>query len=134
MPLRIARVRLPGWILALNIPGLPYSEPTFTSIAERKSTPPEYISSASPPDVTGIAYLVTLKQYVQVIASEGGGTAYDDIEVDALPVTEEDEKKTGPKIRVRTLGSAMVRDPWPRPSRRYMVSDLTAYFQRWMVC
>ena len=35
VPKATARVRVPGWVLAFNIPGLPYSEPAFTSIVPR---------------------------------------------------------------------------------------------------
>ncbi|KAG9230914.1 gliotoxin biosynthesis protein GliK [Amylocarpus encephaloides] len=120
VPLAAARVRAPGRILAFNIPGLPYSEPTFTSIAPREPallTRPEKKPS---PDLLGVAYLITERQYVQVRASEGGGIAYDDIEVDAVPVDAEDAKVTGPNIRARTLAAAIERNPWPRASERYM--------------
>ncbi|KAF4636130.1 hypothetical protein G7Y89_g1952 [Cudoniella acicularis] len=118
-PLSSARVRIPGWILARNIPGLPYSEPTFMSITERSSTTEE-IFPISSPDVFGVAYLITSNQYRQVIASEGGGIGYDDIAINVVPVAEEDEKKIGPRLRVRTLRAAVVRNPWPSPSKRYM--------------
>lgn len=117
IPLATARVRVPDWILAFNIPGLPYSEPTFTSVIPRD---PSAKSDWCIPDVLGVAYLITQDQYVRVLGSEGGGIAYDDIEVEAVPVEKQDADVIGPKIKVRTLGSAMERIPWPKPSRRYM--------------
>ncbi|MCJ1380196.1 hypothetical protein MMC17_003299 [Xylographa soralifera] len=129
VPRAAARVRVPGWVLALNIPGLPYSEPTFTSVVPR---PPSTMVSAVPtdsvcaapetgiPDVLGVAYLITADQYVRVFGSEGGGIAYEDIEVDAVPVGEKDREQTGERLKVRTLGAAIERYPSPRPSRRYM--------------
>lgn len=78
------------------------------------------------PDVLGIAYLITADQYVKVLGSEGGGIAYEDIEVDATPVGEKDREQTGERLKVRTLGAAIERHPPPRPSKRYMVSSLSA--------
>ena len=120
VPLATAKVRIQGWILAFNIPGLPYSEPTFTSIVPRN---PRSINNYSNPDVLGVAYLINHEQYVRIIASEGGGIAYDDIELEAVPVDKQDAEITGPSIKVKTLGPAMKRHPWPKPSKRYMVSS-----------
>lgn len=123
VPLASARVRIPGWILACNIPGLPYSEPSFTSIVPRNSTlQGRHSSIQSDPDVLGVAYLLTRKQYALVLGSEGGGTAYEDIEVDAIPIDLEDGQLTGPKVSVKTLGTAIERKPWPKTSKRYMVN------------
>lgn len=117
VPALTARVFLPGWILAMEIPGFPYSEPAFSSIK-----PAGHVKAWSAlPDVTGVAYWITDHQYRQVIASEGGGTAYTDIEVEAKPLTVGDAAKTGERLKVRTLGSAMSRSPAARPSKRYMV-------------
>ena len=185
VPKKAARVRVPGWTLAMNIPGLPYSEPTFLSVvprADRETTPPRTGASdmpkpnspelstnkaavptspvweparmskspkkgaasalaAAPPDVLGVAYLVTAAQYVRVLASEGGGTAYEDICLAAVPVGPADRELTGSdSVDVHTLGSAMVREPWPRPSRRYMdivatgacEADLPAYYRAYL--
>ena len=115
-PLDAARVYLPGWALTFEIPGLPYSEPAFCSIR-----PVDETLELGVPDVTGSAYLITDRQYKSVIASEGGGTAYTDILVDARPVGVEDASKTGKSLQVRTLGPAMTRCPPARPSQRYMV-------------
>ena len=118
VPLASACVRVPAWSLALNIPGLPYSEPCFSSIV-----PTQLPALPAPePDVLGVAYLITQKQYVQVIASEGGGIAYDDIEVEAVPVGLADRELVGERVSVRTLGAALRRTPCGRPSQRYMVS------------
>lgn len=118
-PLDIARVWLPGWILTLEIPGLPYSEPAFTSVRPVTDT-----LEVGAPSVIGVAYLITLEQHKRVIASEGGGAAYADIWVDALPVADKDATKTGQRLKVRTLGSAITRSPPARPSSRYMVRQI----------
>jgi hypothetical protein len=144
IPLVKARVRVPNWILAFNVPGLPYSEPSFTSIGPRKDpiTKPlanteiekALTTSRETPDVLGIAYLITQEQYNHVLATEGGGIMYADIELDAVPVTAKDAEATGPALKVRTLVVVpmMKREPWPLPSERYMVSSLfrpAAYIQ-----
>ena len=127
VPLASARVRVPAWSLAFNIPGLPYSEPCFTSIVPTLSPAPP----SPPPDVLGVAYLITQEQYVQVIGSEGGGIAYDDIEVEAVPVGQVDRELVGERVIVRTLGPALRRSPCGRPSRRYMVSGASSCWRYW---
>ena len=115
-PLSAARVRLPGWVLTMEIPGTPYSEPSFSSIRPR-----DCASDLGQVEVVGVAYLITQIQYRKVIASEGGGIAYNDLSLRAVPVYAEDEAKTGHSIQVRTLGTAMSRRPCGLPSTRYMV-------------
>ena len=116
-PLDAARVSLPGWRLTMEIPGVPYSEPAFGSIRPANGS-----IELGLPEVIGVAYLITDSQYKKVVASEGGGIAYDDISINAKPITSEDAVRTGPQPRVRTLGTAMSRHPPARPSKRYMVS------------
>ena len=115
-PLSAARVRLPGWTLTMEIPGTPYSEPSFSSIRPRGCT-----SDLGQVEVVGVAYLITQIQYHKVIASEGSGIAYNELSLRAVPVYAEDEAKTGHSIQVRTLGTAMSRRPCGLPSPRYMV-------------
>jgi gliotoxin/aspirochlorine biosynthesis gamma-glutamylcyclotransferase len=191
-PKAAARVRVPGWILAFNIPGMPYSEPAFTSIVRRESisgtgfgsenqknlnepvkqnrsvatcTRPclnqnSHLNSANGsygneksaflqeemlaenfPDVLGVAYLITADQYTHVIASEGGGIAYSDIELSARPVSEADSELVGgDSVCVRTLGAILHREPWPLPSKRYMdiintgavEADLPGYYREFL--
>jgi hypothetical protein len=78
------------------------------------------------PDVLGVAYLITEDQYRQVVASEGGGIAYTDIRVTGEPIDEKSEAITGPRVILRSLGSALYRKPAPNPSKRYMVRALLA--------
>ncbi|KAI1778793.1 hypothetical protein F4818DRAFT_229628 [Hypoxylon cercidicola] len=117
VPLDIARVRVPGWALTMEIPGMPYSEPSFSSIAPHRDTEAEKGVAF---DVIGVAYLISQEQYRRVISSEGGGIAYRDICLVGEPVGEDDRKKIGYQITVRTLGTAMSKHPPPLPSQRYM--------------
>jgi hypothetical protein len=86
--------------------------------------------TASPavPDILGVAYIITKEQFIRILASEGGGIAYESIELDAVPVDEQDAEVTGPRIKVSTLGAAMDRQPSPKPSKRYMVSSWIGSF------
>jgi hypothetical protein len=148
VPLAVARVRIPNYTFAMNIPGVPYSEPAFSAIkplaGAASSSPHSSICDAasssgsqslarftssekpantrSPIAVVGVAYLVTPPQYNKILGSEGGGIAYKDVAIYAEPLEPEDEVRTGPKPLVRTLVAVVERDPNPRPSKRYMVS------------
>ncbi|MCJ1350345.1 MAG: hypothetical protein MMC33_000326 [Icmadophila ericetorum] len=129
VPLATMLVRVPGWTLALNIAGLPYSEPVFASImptskrdAEGRKVFRLVKEEEEEKDVFGIGYLVTPNQYIHIIGSEGGGIAYRDVEVEAVPIGSGNVEQTGAceRIRMRTLGAAMERCPGGRPSERYM--------------
>jgi hypothetical protein len=118
IPLDSVVVLIPGWILTMEIPGMPYSEPAFSSIT---ACGPTSVETGQCPDVIGIAYLITQEQHVKIIASEGGGIAYSDICLTGEPIHQSEKARVGVKIVVRTLGTAMGRRPPPAPSRRYMV-------------
>ena len=117
-PLDSAVVRVSGWTLIMEIPGIPYSEPSFGSITKSGHIIAEEGHS---PDVVGIAYLITQQQYTAVIASEGGGIVYADIELASEVIDRSTRSRLGTHLSVRTLASAVVRRPPPVPSQRYMV-------------
>ncbi|KAF2677298.1 hypothetical protein K458DRAFT_447110 [Lentithecium fluviatile CBS 122367] len=118
VPLDTARVRVPHWEMLTEIPGLPYSEPAFSSLKPRDAASAENVGT---PDAVGVAYLITAEQYRNIIASEGGGTAYADIEITGKGISAADQKKIENGKPMRTLGSsAMTRVPPPAPSLRYM--------------
>ena len=98
------------------IPGVPYSEPAFSSV-----DPIDCTTDLKAQEVIGLAYLITTAQYLKVIESEGGGIAYADVELDAEPITDDDENTTGSRFKVRTLQGTLKRIPAARPSPRYMV-------------
>ncbi|KAI1824915.1 hypothetical protein F4861DRAFT_224690 [Xylaria intraflava] len=117
VPLDTVRVRIPNWVLTMEIPGMPYSEPSFSSIVPRNHAT---LEEGAAPDVVGVAHLITQEQYRHVIASEGGGSAYRDVCLVGEPVDGDDTEKSRVGIRVRTLVSAIARHPPPTPSQRYM--------------
>ena len=117
-PIDTARVYLPEWKVEMSIPGVPYSEPAFSSLRKAVAGDDE---ADQIPDVIGVAYLVTPAQYSKIKASEGGGSAYADVALTAKPLTKDDMTQFGMQNEVRTLVGLMRRNPCARPSERYMV-------------
>lgn len=105
-------VAVPHWCFELPVPGLAYSEPAFSAIKVR--------DDPTEPDVHGVVYLISQQQLVQVIASEGGGTAYGVVNVSALPLFEKDRRRFGNCINAVSLIAEMKRTPKGLPSLRYM--------------
>ncbi|KAI4288946.1 MAG: hypothetical protein L6R35_001784 [Caloplaca aegaea] len=106
-------VKIPSHQLSFDVFGMPYSEPAMASIclAGSQRRPPE---QASNPPVHGMAFLLSQADYVRLLVSEGAGTAYEDVELDAT--------SSDTTLRVHTL---VARYPFradnpPRPSARYM--------------
>ncbi|CZT23706.1 uncharacterized protein RCC_09420 [Ramularia collo-cygni] len=118
-PLKTARAKIPNWTLTLEIPGTPYKEPAYTTIRPISGV------EINPVEVVGLAYLITAEQYIHLVASEGGGIAYKDIALRAVPAVEEDREVTGEEFVVRTLGTVMQRSPAAAASQRYMVRCIT---------
>ncbi|RHZ55538.1 gamma-glutamylcyclotransferase family protein [Aspergillus thermomutatus] len=85
-PLAAVPVRIPGWALTFDIYGIPYREPAFSSISpipfsdSGTGDENEKRDPALPP-VHGVAYLLDRRSWYSVVRSEGGGTAYDEVEV-----------------------------------------------------
>ncbi|OTA66115.1 hypothetical protein K449DRAFT_431589 [Hypoxylon sp. EC38] len=121
-PLDTAVVSVPNFTLSMESAGVPYQEPSFASIRPLNNN-----ADLKKKELLGTAYLVTPQQYSHIIASEGGGIAYKEVLVEIDPVGKtseieapnEDNLGDGHKT-ARTLVSVMVRQPAPRPSRRYM--------------
>lgn len=104
--------------MVLDVAGLPYSEPAFASIERIDPT-----SALKRPQVQGVAYLVTADQYVSIVASEGGGSAYKEVELEGEALDDEDALEFhGAAPRVKTLITVCPRHPTPLPSQRYWVS------------
>jgi len=59
IPLDSAVVGVSGWNLIMEIPGIPYSEPSFSSITK---SGPIVAEEGHSPDVVGVAYLITQQQ------------------------------------------------------------------------
>lgn len=90
-PLSQLNVSAPSLTLTFDIPGLPYREPCFANTAPRILKAPHPDSNLSnmppvplpslPPELVGVVYEVTTSDYAKIIATEGGGTSYQQIMV-----------------------------------------------------
>ncbi|EHK21971.1 uncharacterized protein TRIVIDRAFT_170504 [Trichoderma virens Gv29-8] len=120
-PLEAIPVRLPGWSLTFDIYGVPYQEPAFLSISVAVASTGKNSNGVALPDVHGTAYLVDRKAYYSIIASEGGGTAYEEIAVRAERISSGAEKESHipQSLVVMTLTRGYA-ETIPRcPSQRY---------------
>lgn len=124
-PLQTKPVVVPSHILTFDIFGIPYAEPAFASISAYSedelglTKSKEYVQSPERvPAVHGIAYQLTTQDYRSLVLSEGAGVGYDEVEVEALPIS---PTRTQEKIMVRTLKAKYPFRPNRAPSARYMV-------------
>lgn len=149
VPLQSRIVRVPGYTLDMSAAGLPYREPSFASIHrinrdidKSDKVYKEHFCSDMELEcdwttLWGTAYLLSSDQYTRVIASEGGGIAYREVEVLVESIGGHTSGQTahiGDKASssssaagtwtARTLLATLPRYPAPRPSHRYMVRSL----------
>lgn len=90
-PLSQVNVVVPSLRLTFDLPGIPYKEPCFANSALRMPEDgQDYHKDRWHKGLVGVVYEVTLADYAHIIATEGGGSAYQDILVDcyALPPTD----------------------------------------------
>lgn len=111
-PISSVSVTVPGWTLSMDSAGVPYSEPAFASILPIHSS-----GSEKAVQLIGTAYQLTSEMYKKVLASEGGGIVYAEVEVWAEVL--KDDEANAQKLRVRSLVTVLQREA--RPSVRYMV-------------
>ncbi|KAJ6187824.1 hypothetical protein N7519_002732 [Penicillium mononematosum] len=120
-------VVVPSHYLTFDIFGIPYAEPSFASIAAFVPEKVTILQTASParhtlvPAAHGVAYLLTPADYRQLVISEGGGVAYDEIEVDAEILHLDDGGHEPTKLVARTLQAKYPWEPNGSPSARYLV-------------
>jgi hypothetical protein len=120
IPLATAAVTVPSYTLTMDSAGVPYSEPAFASVS-----PMQLTGDSKPVQLIGTAYLLTPEMYTRVLASEGGGIAYTEVELRGTGLTDEDMVKIAAKggtIAMRSLVTVLPRKA--APSVRYMVSVL----------
>jgi hypothetical protein len=117
VPLSTRVVAIPGWTLVMDSAGVPYSEPAFGSIS-----PVFESGNEKSRELIGTAYLLTPEMYTRVIASEGGGIAYAEVEVRANSLVDPSDEKmetNAETFAVRSLVTVLRH--FARPSVRYMV-------------
>lgn len=105
-PLSQLNVTCPSLRLTFSIPGLPYMEPCFANTAVREIPkepalpdprnpapvipPPVDDPEDAPPrwekGLVGVVYEVTKEDYAKIIATEGGGSGYQEIVVPCLAI------------------------------------------------
>ena len=99
-PLSQVNVVVPELALTFDLPGIPYSEPCFGNTRYRNvptaepsekssisATRTEYHKDRWHKGLVGIVYEVTKADYVHIIATEGGGSAYQDVLVDCYALS-----------------------------------------------
>lgn len=118
-PLSQINVQVPELRMTFDLPGIPYTEPCFANSARRdpNNDPPRETSTAAyneksallqgkKPDyrknrwhkgLIGVVYEVTPKDYAHIIATEGGGSGYQDILVDCHPFVSSDPSEPVPQ-------------------------------------
>lgn len=143
-PLAVRCAQIKTHVLVFDVFGVPYSEPAMAGIRPR---PPGHTG----PAVCGVAYLLSGADYARLKVSEGAGTGYRDVVLEAeIMATDRfsDQEKgdwdsrsdggataaaNAPKndsLRVLTLMARYPFDPPRLPSRRYMVRKLFSILVR----
>lgn len=90
-PIAEIAVLVPELRLMFDIPGMPYIEPCFSSsrYCDKENDEDEHKIShyhhGWRKPVIGVVYEVTISDYVKILATEGGGQAYQDVVVDCCP-------------------------------------------------
>ena len=112
--------------LSFNLPGIPYTEPCFANSRYRKAAPGEkeadYHKDHWSKGLVGVVYEVTEADYAHIIATEGGGSGYQDVLVDcySLSINPKDKVPSTPSgqaFKAHTLfAPESVHDGRPDPS------------------
>lgn len=138
-PLSQVNVVVPALSLAFDLPGIPYTEPCFSNVRYRDTSEGGCLSSPIQPQdyhkdrwqkgLVGVVYEVTKEDYIHIIATEGGGSGYQDVLVDCFalsgdPTKDVPYKPSGHPFKAHTLFAPprlSRRDPsYAQPSSRYM--------------
>jgi hypothetical protein len=137
-PLSQVNVLVPSLRLTFDLPGIPYKEPCFANTALRTPDAQDYHKNRWHKGLVGVVYEVTLADYAHIIATEGGGSAYDDILVDCYVLPPSNTVPSSPDSKpfkahtlfapildsnnqVRTTDRVSRPDPsYAQPSARYL--------------
>ncbi|EXJ96382.1 hypothetical protein A1O1_01508 [Capronia coronata CBS 617.96] len=138
-PLSQVNVVVPSLSLTFDLPGIPYTEPCFANVRYRDasvaggpddhSRSQDYHKDRWPKGLVGVVYEVTKEDYAHIIATEGGGSGYQDVVVDCFalnggPTEDVPWKPSGHAFKAHTLFAppTMSRpDPsYAQPSPRYL--------------
>src|SRR5271170_6245226 len=144
-PISQVNVLVPELVVTFNLPGVPYSEPCFANTRYRQLDPVAQTDSSEkdkpllqPSDyhkdrwqkgLVGVVYEVTKRDYVHIIATEGGGAGYQDVVVDCYTLSDDPTEEVplhpnGETFKAHTLFSPpRIIRPHPsyaQPSARYL--------------
>ncbi|KAF2168859.1 hypothetical protein M409DRAFT_65228 [Zasmidium cellare ATCC 36951] len=147
-PLSQINVQVPSLRLVFDLPGIPYSEPCFANTARRDPyhDPPQYATTKTSEKTAllgdasrqkrekswtkgliGVVYEVTPQDYAHIIATEGGGSGYQDILVDCHPFVSSDPNDPVPSepilppFKAHTLFAPAVPEDGSPPKRGHRV-------------
>ena len=107
-PLSQVNVVVPSLRLTFDLSGIPYTEPCFANTARRETalssgheqfTGEDYHKDRWHKGLVGVVYEVTLSDYAHIIATEGGGSSYQDILVDCYVLARSDTVPSSPESR-----------------------------------
>lgn len=118
-PLAQLNVQVPDLRLTFDLPGIPYAEPCFANSGIRdplKDDPTQkpkdkYHKDRWHKGLIGVVYEVTAKDYAHIIATEGGGSSYQDILVLCHPLpyaSTVPDIPTTPTFKAHTLCSPAI--------------------------
>lgn len=111
-PIAATNVTVPNLYLTYNLAGLPYLEPSVANITYTQPSP-------DTPQLHGVVYTITPKDFARIIATEGGGASYSVIEVQCKPYDSTKAEMTAKTLYVMP-GNSAIREPAPQPSKRYL--------------
>jgi len=103
---------LSDWKLRFDLRGFPFFEPCFGNIVQSPGT-----------NVHGVLFLITMKEFKYIVATEGGGGVHDEgYKTMDVPVKKYDGDTVTAKTLVGTSGAKLSEKNLTRvfPSKRYM--------------
>ncbi|CCX06317.1 Similar to Gamma-glutamylcyclotransferase; acc. no. Q9D7X8 [Pyronema omphalodes CBS 100304] len=111
-PLSSIPVRVPELTLTFSLPGIAYLEPCFANVSFTENPDPSWWKGG----LIGVVYEVTQSDFAKILATEGGGTAYQIRSVTAVTL------EGGKTIDAKTLLAPLARErhSGAQPSKRYL--------------
>ncbi|EXJ65337.1 hypothetical protein A1O7_01678 [Cladophialophora yegresii CBS 114405] len=130
-PVSQVNVVVPTLSLTFDLPGIPYTEPCFGNVRHRDETlqSEDYHKDHWAKGLVGVVYEVTKEDFAHIIATEGGGSGYEDVLVDCYALSGEPSqdvpmKPAGRPFKAHTLfaPSKLSRPDhsYAQPSARYL--------------
>lgn len=116
-PVSATVVSVPSLRLTFDLPGIPYLEPRFANV-QLMSEKPEAMEGTAllsqgyrdgqeddnpVPSLVGVVYEVTPTDFATIIATEGGGSSYQDVVVDCFPISSSPSPSSAEPLKAHTL-------------------------------